>query len=215
MTPLDAKAKARARLTRAVVVMGLALVLLAASGCDGGSDEPGQTAPTSSPTLPSVTASPSPTMPTGLETYSPEQQALYRDAVVALNRYIHVVDAVNGRGVADKKADRRIRAVAGPAQFPTVWQRLLGFSTNGFHTAGRTLLSGVTPKRIATTPDGSASVNVRACTDPTGVRVLRADDSEVAVKGLKPVMVEYTIERFPDQPWLVNGVKGAKPEPPC
>lgn len=90
--------------------------------------------------------------------------------------------------------------------------RLIQLQTNGWHTEGRTKVSG-TPQSTETIVDGKKALHVTVCTDPSEVKVVDAHGKTVQEPSHQKVRMLYTLSQRGDQWKIID--QGFPEDPTC
>lgn len=174
------------------------VVALVLGGCTDKAAAPQEPLPTHSPTqaTSAPTATPAPTIPAYLRSFTPKERDGYGAAVDDFERFSDRQAELYGAGKATGEARRYYRKAT--ADWRTYWAKLRDFAAQGYRTVGRGDTLQTRPAAIRLDDDGGGQVGLRVCSVAAGVEVLQ-NGAAVPQPSPRPTVVQVRMVLLPGE----------------
>lgn len=181
-------------------VRGLLVVtflVASCASCSGSADSPAAETPTGTTTI--APSSPTPTVPSGLATYSADERAAFTAAVSALHHFSTVNDRFLGQGELTKhQADFYRR---NSLDWVADWANLSQFVNKKITFDGRPNEVWLRPVSIDLAAKDGYAVEVKRCLDQSGLRVF-ANGKKIPEPQLKvPHVYRVSVVKRSSETW--------------
>lgn len=185
----------------------VASILMVACAACGGNDDAADPTETPLPTTSahSTPTSPSPTIPTYLETYGADDRAAYADAVTAYSKFLKTNAGFIARGHTTKDASAFYHRFS--IDWVSAWANLAQLANNHVTVTGTTTVKWVRPVSIAVGQKKTAVV-LRRCLDESAV-VVTQNGKKLDQPNLKaPHVYRVRLEKRVGETWWRAGSAG-------
>lgn len=194
------------------VLLAVTLLVLSCASCSGdpGEAQPGGS-PRGSPSTPTVSTSPTPTVPPYLASYTAEERQAYAEAVSAYEVYIKRNNQLLAEGKTTVSANNFYQRYS--TDWVAAWANLGKLANNNVRVTGVATVKWVRPVKVALAESGVAKIALRRCLDESKLMVTQ-NDRPLDQPNLKdPHVYRVLIEKRSGENWWRFG--SAEQGTPC